>query len=160
MVWKADVAPKNIFLMQHIKLLLQFPTKVLRHPPTSAISLFQENLSVRLLCPIQCCLSWWSRHCSFTTLSGGGGGGGEREFPIVVMSFGIVSKIPCQRISCSLIQVPWKTSLQISTLVLDFQTQCEAYTKPECVGIIILSEIFTHRLYKLFSFSLSAQVCR
>ena len=26
MVWKADVAPKNIFLMQHIKLLLQFPT--------------------------------------------------------------------------------------------------------------------------------------
>ena len=42
--------------------------------------------------PVQCCLSWWIRHCSFPILSGG------RGFPIPVMSLLIVSKIVCQHI--------------------------------------------------------------
>ena len=36
-------------------------------------SICHGNLSVRPLPPIQCCLSWWSCHCSFPTLSGGTG---------------------------------------------------------------------------------------
>ena len=46
--------------------------------------------------PIQCCLSWWSCHCSFPTLSGGGEVGvpysSDSISPLV-----IVSKIACQR---------------------------------------------------------------
>ena len=40
--------------------------------------------------PVQCCLSWWSCHCSFTTLLWGTG------LPILVMPLGIVPKTPCQ----------------------------------------------------------------
>ena len=48
---------------------------------------------------VQCCLSCWSCHCSFTTLLG------WRALPILVMPLDIVSKYLANVFSCHLIQV-------------------------------------------------------
>ena len=69
---------------------LQSSTKVLARLPTFAVSVM-EIYQFASLPPIQCCLSWWSCHCSFPTLSGG------RGFLIPVMPLIIVYKIACQR---------------------------------------------------------------
>ena len=69
---------------------LQSPTKVLALLHTFPVS-FKAIYQFVPLPPIQCCLSWWSCHCSFPTLSGG------RRFLIPVMPLVIVSKITCQR---------------------------------------------------------------
>ena len=69
---------------------LQSPTKVLALLSTFPVS-FKAIYQFVPLPPIQYCLSWWSCHCSFPTLSG------ERGFLIPVMPLDIVSKIACQR---------------------------------------------------------------
>ena len=72
--------PLKGFILRHIRgtqfisvsNFLQSSTKVLARLPTFAVSV-REIYQFTPLPPIQCCLSWWSCHCSFPTLSGGKG---------------------------------------------------------------------------------------